>query len=723
LSAGIFDPLEHRRPPLLQVAAYAFACLLILGIANSAKSDDDAAPAPASLYLAHCANCHGATLAGGQFGPSLMGIASSPKWSGKRAELFAFIKENMPPSDPGSLSDARYWAVTDYVMNPGEQSAALPASIAASESRARAVAQEARHFGPRRAKPGVFADQTARQFWADQKTQLENLTLVTDTMLVNPPPDDWLIWRRTYETTSFSPLHAIDRVNAKRLTSIWSWSLPISVNEIAPLVHDGIMFINSANRVQALDAANGTLLWQYTRELAPQFSGPLNLMQRNFAIYGGNLYLATGDLHVIALDAKTGKLVWDHEVVAPGNPGVMLSAGPLAVRGKIVQGVSGGLACKGGCYVVGLDAGSGRQIWRFDTTAKPGSPGGETWNDTPAADRLGAAVWVTPSYDPKANLVYFGTGQTYHLYTLLTRRDGKPSRNNAGLYTDSTIALNPDNGQLAWYHQHLPRDVWDLDESFERALITLPLQGRDHDLVVAVGKLGILDALERRSGAYAFSIDLGLQRVVKSIDPKTGSRTVDSNAVPKPFETIEICPGAEGARNWMSTAYDPTHRRMFLPMMDICMDMVWQPNSGGATSFERADIGWSLKPSPNTDGKYGRLVGIDLLTRKVVWVKRFRAPVTSSLLLTAGGLLFEGDRDRYFRALDEETGETLWATRLNAAPNSSPITYRVGEHQYVAVVAGGGGPHDADIQEVTPEITNSTPSTTLWVFSLPQDWP
>ena len=690
------------------------------GCLNANGGPSNEADPAQPLYLAHCAACHGPTLSGGQFGPSLRDAPVAAKWRDKRAQLLDFIKKNMPPADPGSLSDTEYGTLTDHILAaigpsaPNEAAAgAIPGSVAAIQQM-----MEARHFGPSRADARVFDDETARRVIAERKILLDSLTPVSDSMLDNPPSKDWLLWRRTYETTSYSPLSELDRSNVKGLASAWSWSLPVSVNEIAPLVHDGVMFVNSANQVQALDAATGSLLWRYTRDLPAQFSGSVNQMQRSFAIWGSNLYLATADLHVIALDAKTGTLVWDREVVPPEIHGVMLSAGPVVVRGKVIQGVSSGLFCKGGCYVVGLDANTGRQIWRFDTTAKPGKIGGETWNDTPADDRYGGAVWVSGSYDPKTNLVYFGTGQTYHLYTLLTRHDGAPVTNGAGLFTDSTIALNPETGRLAWYHQHQPRDVWDLDESFERMLVSLRLNGQQRQLVLSTGKLGILDALDRTTGRYAFSIDLGLQQVITTIDPKSGKRTVNRRVIPEPYKTFEVCPSAEGVRSWMTPAYDSVEATMFFPMMEGCMDMTWRPNPSGSTPFERADIAWTLKPRPNSDGQYGRLESLNLLSRQKLWTRRFRAPLSSSLLLTKGRLLFSGDRDRYFRALDQDTGETLWQTRLNGVPNSSPITYSVGHRQFVAVVSGGGGPHDFDVNEMTPEIVNSTASTTIWVFAL-----
>jgi alcohol dehydrogenase (cytochrome c) len=436
-------------------------------------------------------------------------------------------------------------------------------------------------------------------------------------------------------------------------------------------------------------------------------------------MYGTNLYVSTADRHVVALDAKTGTVVWDTQIVPDALPGVILSAGPIAVRGKIIQGVSLGMTCKGGCYLVGLDADTGKLAWRFNTIQQPGDPGRDTWNHANLENRTGGAVWVAGSYDPGVNLVYYGTGNTYYISPLLAKYNGRPPRNNDALYTNSTLALNPDTGKLVWYHQHFPRDLWDLDEAFERSLIDLAVNGKQRKLVISIGKLGILDALDRTTGAYVFSKDFGLQNVVTAIDPRTGARTVSPALQPIDGKTVEVCPSPEGARNWFSIAYNPDTRIMYLPMEETCMDYTWNPSVTSAPDALKLDFGWTVKPVANTDGKYARIDALDMVTLKTVWSNRTRAPLSSSLLVTNGGVVFVGDRARMFRALDDKTGETLWETRLDAVPNASPVTFSVAGRQFVAITTGGGGPHDAESKEITPEIQDSAPATTLWVFGLP----
>jgi alcohol dehydrogenase (cytochrome c) len=477
------------------------------------------------------------------------------------------------------------------------------------------------------------------------------------------------------------------------------------------------MFVNSLGEVQALDAANGTLLWRYRRDVATEYQGSFNSLHRSFAIFGDNLYLSTSDRHVIALEAKSGRLVWDTEIVPGAIADAVLSAGPFAADGVIIQGVSAGPACPGGCYVVGLDPQTGKELWRFNTVARPGEPGGDQWNGLAPELRTGAASWVAGSYDPDLDLYYFGTGQTYGVSTLLTPgKDGKIGDNDAP-YTDSTIALRPRTGKMVWYHQHLPGDVWDLDEVFERTLVTLPVDGKPRQLVLATGKMAILDALDRRDGRYVFSKDFGMTNLVTAIDPATGRRSIDRTRMPVPNRPVFICPSAEGARSWTATAYDPTTQILFVPLQaNTCMQLTWLKPAQPTESYGKNDLGWYLDQAPGSDGKFGRIVAVDMNTRKTLWEVNDRALPSSSLLATAGGVVFTGSFDRYFRALDARSGEVLWKTRLNAAPNATPVTYTAEGKQFVAITTGVGGPHASDSDELIQEDAPAAPTTTIMVF-------
>ena len=399
-----------------------------------------------------------------------------------------------------------------------------------------------------------------------------------------------------------------------------------------------------------------------------------------------------------------------------------LNGGPIVVKGKVIFGVSLGLDnAPGGCFIVALDVETGREAWRFHTIARPGQPGGDSWNGAPVKERFGGGVWTAGSYDPDLDLVYFGIGNTYDSATLLEPRPGtKAVSNNDGLYTDATVALRPDTGELAWHYQHHRRDVWDLDWVFEQSVVTLPVNGVPRKLVVTGGKTAIFDAVDAATGAFVFGKDLGVQNLVTSIDPQTGEKTVNPAVQPEAGKPKLLCPAASGARNWPATALNPQTGLLFIPITETCTEYTYAPRTPAETAAGGADMRFAPHLPPGSDGLFGRLVALDLTTREIRWTHRQRMPIASSALATAGGLVFNGDLDRYVTAYDQDNGAVLWRTRLNAAPESSPITYSVAGRRYLAVVAGGGSAFGANNRGLVPELMSPAAGVTLFVFELPQ---
>jgi alcohol dehydrogenase (cytochrome c) len=544
-----------------------------------------------------------------------------------------------------------------------------------------------------------------------QSSPLDRITPVTDALLVHVPDGDWLTWRRGYDATGYSPLKAITRDNVRHLRSAWAWSLPNGPNEATPLVHDGVLFVHAyGDKVQALDATTGDLLWQYSRQL-PRDEQPS--VKRAIAIYGDRLYVPTSDVHIVALDVKSGQVVWD-QAVGDRKGGFGLTGGPLVARGKVMVGTIGRAA--GGNVIVALDAATGKEAWRFHVIARPGEPGGNSWNGLPLDKRNGASVWIPGSYDAELNLAFFGPAQTYDTAPL-RNLSGQPGVTNDALYTDSTVALDPNTGRLVWYFQHQNNDQWDFDWSFERQLIKLPLFGQNRTMVVTGGKQAIFDTLDAANGLYASSVDLGLQNLVTSIDPKTGAKTVDPKLVPGDGETKFICPHTGGARSWLPTSYDPSTKLIYIPLVESCGELA--PVAAGERANLMTGVRWTLRPRPDSDGKYGRLQAIDIETKRVAWITRQRAPQTTGVLATAGGLIFAGALDRVFSAYDSATGALLWKTRLNDVPNSSPITYMVNGRQYIALTVGNGGAQATTFPPLVPEIRNPPDrGAAIWVFEL-----
>ncbi len=689
-----------------------------------------------AAYTESCASCHGPNLDDGQFAPPLKGAAFKAHWHDQSpGALSALIVKRMPPSSPSSLGSRTYTDIEAYLLQEnGDKAGAteLAATSAAAGGGASSESAAGAESAPLTRSPSAARvdNQDASYFAAiaARKALLDKLKPVSDAMLRDPAAADWLMWRGTYSTLGYSPLDQINKRNVHHLGVAWTLALPSSANEAAPLVHDGVLFIESADTVEAVNAADGSILWQYVRALPDALHNGREARMKGLAIYQDTLYAPTADGHIVALDVKTGDLRWDHAVVTPEQgvrPGLFdgayfhISGGPLLARGKVIVGVSLGINTGGGDFIVGLDAQTGKETWRFDTIARPGQPGGDSWNGAPVNERYGSGVWTIGSYDPDLNLVYFGTGNTYDVGTLLAPRTHKGAANNDGLYTDSTVALDADTGKLAWYYQHMNRDVWDLDWVFEQSLVTLPLNGKPTKLVVTGGKIAIFDAVNRVDGKYAFSKDIGLQNLVAGIDPKTGKKNIKPALEPKAGRVDVICPAASGARSWPATAFDPSTDILYVPLLDNnCMDYNWVEREAGKIAAGGMDIRLGARPKPGNDGNFGRIEAIDLKSGQVVWTMRQRAPVASSMLVSAGGLVFNGARDRRFRAYDAATGAVLWQTGLNASPSSSPAMYSVDGVQYVVVVAGGGGAFDAGSRSLTPEIIDPPAGTTLWVFKL-----
>ncbi|MDP3739294.1 MAG: PQQ-binding-like beta-propeller repeat protein [Hyphomonadaceae bacterium] len=517
---------------------------------------------------------------------------------------------------------------------------------------------------------------------------------VSPAMLRDPAPGDWLQWGRTYDGQNFSPLKRIDRSNVANLAQVWRSPVQAGLSMPTPLVHDGVMFLQtSPDTVLALDAATGVELWRHAHKVA---TGISSTMKMGLALSGGRVFVPTSDLHVLALDAKTGATVWDQpiEVRPPATVSTTLGlrSAPLIVGDKVIQGVTTSFVAGGG-YIVALDINTVKEIWRFNSIARPGEPGGETWNGLPLEKRFGGSVWHQGTYDRDLNLIYYGVAPTYDTAPL-RNPSGIPGTTSDALYTNSTIALNPDTGKLVWHYQHFANDQWDLDWVFERQIVTVRIGGRNRKVVMNVGKMGILDAVDAATGAYVFSIDAGTQNIITAVDPVTGAKTIDPQRLPDPTRPTVYCPGPSGGRSWPPTSYSKNTGLLYVPVTEWCMRMSEQ----GARLLSAPGSGLSAADHPDatSDGKMGRLQAMDLSGRKLGWKHDLDAPLSTSALATAGGVVFAGDLDPALKAFDDRDGKLLWSAPLDNYPSSSVITYSVGQTQYVAVVVGMNNNHIGD---------------------------
>lgn len=541
---------------------------------------------------------------------------------------------------------------------------------------------------------------------------LRNYSSVTDAVLQNPPDSDWLTWRRTYDNQGFSNLDQINRQTVSDLQLAWHQEVTPGNNMPTPLVHDGVMFLYSAGDVVlALDATNGEMLWRYQHQGAEVTSHKFGI-----ALHENKVLVPTSDLHMVALDARTGAVIWDHAVDTGGNTGYALRSAPTIAGGQVIQGMIASRVAGGG-FIFAIDLETGRETWRFNTLARPNEPGGNTWNNMPLAERTGGSVWNTGAYDAELDLVFYGVSPTYNTGPLLysLNIDGV---NNDALYTNATLALRPATGELVWYYQHVANDQFDLDWIFERSIVELEIAGEKKKVIVTAGKPGLFDALDAATGAYLFSVDPGLQNLFSAIDPVTGQKYPNPDVFPDAEEIRTVCPYYQGGRNWHASSINNETGFLFVPMFEVCMDTLLDNSGTLLSSGLRSDT----VSVPGSDGNYGRLQAIDLKNRELAWQYRQEVVPASASLATAGGLVFLGFLDQSFKAFDQATGDVIWETQLDSIPAAFPISYSVDDKQYIAVVSGQLNIHTGIWLGLMNKFTGFVPTNpgaaALWVFAL-----
>ena len=384
---------------------------------------------------------------------------------------------------------------------------------------------------------------------------------VTDAMLEDPDPADWLNWRRTLNGWGYSPLDQINRENVHSLNLAWSWTMATGLSQPTPIVYDGVMYLpNPLNIVQAVDAVTGDLIWEYRKQFERSPDDSFRARTRSIAIYDDKIYLNTNDAHIVALDAQTGAVVWDH-TVADNRLGYRYTSGPIVVQGKIVAGMTGCERYKDGtCFISAHDPQTGAELWRTSTVAQPGDPGGDSWGDLPTTFRAGGDAWIPGSYDPQTKLMYWSTSQAKPWARLSRGTDGD------ALYTNSALALDPETGNLEWYYQFVPGETHDLDDVFESVLIDH--EGRQS--LFKMGKLGILWELDRATGEFVTAHDLGYQTLI-DVDLETGETNYRPGVIPRVGEELEFCPDFQGIRNWRASAYHPGTDALYIPIHPRCV--------------------------------------------------------------------------------------------------------------------------------------------------------
>ena len=552
-----------------------------------------------------------------------------------------------------------------------------------------------------------------------------NYEPVTEEMLVDPPPGDWPMWRRTYNHWGHSPLDQIDISNVGTLRLAWAWTMEAGKQETTPLVHDGIMFlVQACDFVEALDVRDGSRVWEYRREQVDH-AASMACANRNGALYEDKLVIGTHDAHLVALNARTGEVEWDVEV-GDWTIGQHYSGGPMVIKGRVVAGMSGCYHLNTRCWVSAHDVETGEEVWRTYTIPGRGECGYDTWGDIPEEDRRGGSAWNSPSYDPELNLIYTGVGVPIP-WGSVQRGTG----DGDVLYTNSTLALDADTGEIAWYFQHIPNDEWDLDHPFARLIVETQVSprpggvrwmnnaitpgGRRKIVTGIPGKTGIVWALDAATGAFLWAQPTNHQNVVVDIDAESRRVTLNpSLKFPEVGEPVFVCPSVTGGINWQATAYHPGTNALYAPTNNVCMNLTLNPFKD-RPGRHHGSARIAITEAPDSGGQIGQFTAVDLATGETLWTHRQRAGIGGSALTTGGGLVFVTDDARRFRAFDAQTGEVRWEQILNSSAGGYPVSYMHAGVQYIAIAAGGG----VNYRGLTPEIRQPGRGNTLFVFTLP----
>jgi alcohol dehydrogenase (cytochrome c) len=502
-------------------------------------------------------------------------------------------------------------------------------------------------------------------------------------------PQNWLTYSATYNSQRYSALDRITPRNVKTLEQKWVFQAEsLQKFEATPLVIDGIMYLTQPpNDVVAIDARTGRIFWLYQYKPAPDSKVCCGAVNRGLAILGDTLFMATVDARLIAIDARSGKPLWNTKV-ADNETGYSMTLAPLVVKDKVIVGVAGGeYGIRG--FVAAYEAKTGKEVWRFYTIPGPGEPGHETWPDDDSWRHGGASIWVTGSYDPDLNLTYWGIGNP--------GPDWNPAqRKGANLYSDSALALDADTGKLKWHFQFSPNDPYDYDSTQVPVLVDAQWDGRMRKLMLWANRNGFFYALDRTNGKF-----LSGRAFVKV----TWASGLDDNGrpvvTPQP-PGVPVYPGVQGGTNWYSPSYSPRTGLFYVSAWDdyasifVREKVEYQPGQHYTGGHPASPIPGAPNPSLRggainnyTDATgHGSVMALDIRTGEKKWKFDMTDVTDSGILTTASDLLFTGGREGYFHALDARTGALLWKASVGGPVSAAPITYSIDGKQYVAIAAG-----------------------------------
>jgi alcohol dehydrogenase (cytochrome c) len=486
-------------------------------------------------------------------------------------------------------------------------------------------------------------------------------------------PQNWLTYWGDYPGTRFRNLTQINDANVKHLRVEWIYQTEQQATETVPLVVDGVMYFTASNGYAfALDPKTGRELWRYHYVVPENAKGCCATVNRGLAVLGSRLFLATPDAHLIALDARNGQPLWNISY-APNAKSYGATLAPLAINGKVVVGTSGGeFGARG--FVAAFDAASGKESWRFATIPAKGEPGSETWGGR-SGDRGGAPTWMTGTFDPESNTLYWGVGNPGPDLN----GDVRPGDN---LYADCLIALDADTGRLKWHFQFTPHDTHDWDAAETPMLLDLPWRGKPRKLVMQANRNSFYYVLDRVTGEFLYARPFARQNWATGIDAK--GRPILAPTKTTADDGSDICPGQAGGTNWMAPSFQPSLGLFYLTIREQCDTFHSNPV---VYKEGRPYIGGSQRGVDN-EREYGLVAALDVLTGEMRWSFRLNRAPWAGTLATGGNLVFAGDEDGYLMAFSAKTGQLLWKINTGNRLVTSPITYEFEGRQYVTMPSG-----------------------------------
>jgi alcohol dehydrogenase (cytochrome c) len=524
--------------------------------------------------------------------------------------------------------------------------------------------------------------------------------------------DNILTYGMGYSQNRFSPLKQIDKANVKRLVPVWSLSLDNQWGEQAqPIVYNGVMYVTDAKSTVAIDVATGKQIWKTPVEWLPETPRIVccGVSNKGAAIYNGKVFRTTLDAFVVALDAKTGKEVWKQKV-AEWRDGYSMTVAPLVANGVLITGISGAeFGIRG--FIDGWNTETGEHLWRRYTIPARGEPGNETWpQDSNAWEIGGGSAWITGSYDPDLDLMYWGVGNPAPWAS-----QNRPGDN---LYTSSVLAMRPKTGEIVWHYQFTPNDAYDYDACWELIIADLKVSGNQRKVVMQLNRNGFVYVLDRTNGGLISAKPYEKVNWASHVDLETG-RPVETEVAKKlrAGEQVEHWPSTRGAKNWPHAAFNPE------------TGLLYANTNHEGRLYKHLPIGPFVKGEryqfidnlamPNTGEPIGHVDAIDPLTGQQKW----RVPLTdfqnwSAMLATGSGLLFTGRETGEFVALDADTGKTLWQFQTSSGINAQPVTFTQNGRQYVTVLSGVGGLYWNVARQA---LKNVPQGGSVWTFALMPD--